>query len=83
MSCSEARDQFRGVNEGLTRLWRCGAEDLDRLWKRKDAMTGRWSDVLRWWSVWEDWIIGIYQSLVAHDVVDCGESRVGLTFRGV
>ena len=24
-----------------------------------------------------------YQSLVAHDVVDCGESRVGLTFRGV
>ena len=59
MSCSEARDQFRGVNEGLTGLWRCGAEDLDRLWKRKDAMTGRWSDVLRWWSVWEDWIIGI------------------------
>ena len=24
-----------------------------------------------------------YLALVAHDVVDCGESRVGLTFKGV
>ena len=62
MSLSEARDQFRGVNEGLAELWWFGAEGLDRLGKWKDAMTGRWSDMLRWWSGrgWEDWIISIW-----------------------
>ena len=56
MSLSEACDQFRGVNEGLAELWWFGAEGLDRLGKWKDAMTGRWSDMLRWWSGrgWED-----------------------------
>ena len=62
MSLSEVRDQFRGVNEGLAELWWFGAEGLDRLGKWKDAMTGRWSDMLRWWSGrgWEDWIVSIW-----------------------